>query len=217
VLAAIERLRGEYLQTPPAYSAKKVAGRRAYDFARSEEAVVLTPVPVCVSRAELTDFSGERAMVTMTSSPGFYVRSFAHELGRLVGTGACLEALRRTRSGEFRLAEALPMEALLDGVADVDVIPVERLLASFPSVVVTDEGLARVTHGRQLESEHYSFRLKPEATAEVGSGRSHVASGVSRKESVSEWTRLFDSGGRLTALGTAGSTRGSLHPAIVLI
>src|SRR5918911_561360 len=50
-----------------------------------------------LSREELTAFSGERASVSLTSSPGFYVRTFAHELGRLVGTGACLEALRRTR------------------------------------------------------------------------------------------------------------------------
>jgi tRNA pseudouridine55 synthase len=61
VLAAIDQLRGEYLQTPPAYSAKKVGGRRAYDFARDEEEVVLTPVPVTVSRAELTALSGDRA------------------------------------------------------------------------------------------------------------------------------------------------------------
>ncbi len=64
VLQAIDQLRGEYLQTPPAYSAKKVGGRRAYDLARTEEDVVLTPVPVRVSRAELTGFEGERAAVT---------------------------------------------------------------------------------------------------------------------------------------------------------
>jgi tRNA pseudouridine55 synthase len=216
VLDAIGQLRGEYLQTPPAYSAKKVGGRRAYAFARDEAEVVLTPVPVHVSRAELTAFSGERATVSLTSSPGFYVRTFAHELGRLVGTGACLEALRRTRSGEFRLAEALTVESLQDGVAEVDLIPVERLLLAFPSVVLTDEGVARVTHGRQLEAEHYSFRLKPEATgAPVASGFTPVASGFSRKDQ--EWIRIFDSGGRLTALGTAGTTAGSLHPAIVLI
>jgi tRNA pseudouridine55 synthase len=202
VLTAIGQLRGDYLQVPPAYSAKKVAGRRAYDFARSDEEVVLTPVPVRVSRAELTDFNGERATVSVTSSPGFYVRTFAHELGRLVGTGACLEALRRTRSGEFRLEEALPMEALQDEDTHVDLIPVERLLTAFPSVVVTDEGLARVTHGRPLEIEHYSAR---------SAGASVPASGEP------EWTRIFDSGGRLTALGTGGSIRGSLHPAIVLI
>ena len=203
VLAAIDQLRGEYMQTPPAYSAKKVGGRRAYDFARDEEEVVLTPVAVHVSRAELTSFDGERATVSLTSSPGFYVRTFAHELGRLVGAGACLEALRRTRSGEFRLAEALTIEALHDGVAEVDLIPVERLLPAVPSVVVTDEGLARVTHGRQLEAGHYA--LRPSATAEAPA------------KSEPRWIRIFDSGGRLTALGTVGTTSGSLHPAIVLI
>jgi tRNA pseudouridine55 synthase len=201
VLDAIGQLRGEYLQTPPAYSAKKVGGRRAYAFARDAEEVVLTPVPVHVSCAELTAFSGERATVSLTSSPGFYVRTFAHELGRLVGTGACLEALRRTRSGEFRVAEALAVESLQDGVAEVDLIPVDRLLPALPSVVLTDEGIARVTHGRQLEVEHYSAGASAPATSDAGSG----------------WTRIFDSGGRLTALGTAGTTAGSLHPAIVLI
>jgi len=224
VLGAIEQLRGGYLQTPPAYSAKKVGGRRAYDFARDEEEVVLTPVPVTVSRAELTTFSGEHATVSLTSSPGFYVRTFAHELGRLVGTGACLEALRRTRSGEFRLTEALTIEALQDGVADVDLIPIERLLAAFPAVVVTDEGLARVTHGRQLEAGHYAFR--PTARAEAPALRvadarrpTDVRSAGASAPATSEpqWIRIFDSAGRLTALGTLVTTASSLHPAIVLI
>jgi len=205
VLEAIGRLRGEYMQTPPAYSAKKVGGRRAYDFARDDEDVVLTPVAVRVARAELTGFSGERAMVTLTSSPGFYVRAFAHELGQLVGTGACLDPLRRTRSGEFRLAEALTIEALQDGVADVDLVPVDRLLAAFPSVVATDEGLARVSHGRELQAGHY--------TPGPHGPRSRRADAADSPE----WIRIFDSAGRLTALGTGGSTPGSLHPAVVLI
>src|SRR5688572_29978346 len=123
LLQALGELTGEYLQMPPAYSAKKVGGRRAYDFARKAEAVELTAVPVRVSRAELTDFSGIRATVSLTCSAGFYVRSFAHELGIRVNTGACLEALRRTRSGEFHVAEALSLESLQDGLADVDLIP----------------------------------------------------------------------------------------------
>ncbi len=108
------------------------------------------------------------------------------------------------------------MDALHEeGVAELDLIPIERLLPAFATVVVTDEGLARVAHGRQLEVEHYSFRLKPEATAARVSSGSDVASGFSRKDPA--WTRIFDSGGRLTALATAGTTPGSLHPAIVLI
>jgi tRNA pseudouridine55 synthase len=208
VLAAVASLRGEYLQMPPAYSAKKVGGRRAYELARDDREVVLTAVPVRVSRAEVVEHAGGRATVSLTCSPGFYVRSFAHELGIRVNAGACLETLRRTRSGEFRLAEALPLEALADGIGDGDLIPMERLLPSLPAVVLTDEGVARVSHGRELEPEHFTFRLKPEATGAVAS--------ASRRKDDPGWIRIFDSAGRLAALGSPGRRPGSLHPAIVL-
>ena len=103
VEAALASLRGEYLQVPPAFSAKKVAGERAYARARRDETVTLQPVPVRVPRADLLEFSGASARIHVTCSAGFYVRSFAHALGELVGTGACLESLRRTRSGEFTI------------------------------------------------------------------------------------------------------------------
>src|SRR5688572_9348231 len=73
VLDAMDRLRGDYMQTPPAYYVMKVGGRRYYDFARSDEQLVLTPVPLHVSRAELTEFTDGRATVGLTSSAGFYV------------------------------------------------------------------------------------------------------------------------------------------------
>jgi tRNA pseudouridine55 synthase len=215
--AAVASLCGEYLQLPPAFSAKKVGGRRAYDLARNDQEVALTAVPVRVARAEVTAFRGERAAITLTCSAGFYVRSFAHELGIRVNAGACLEALRRTRSGEFRITEAMTLEALQDGVVEDDLIAVERLLPGFPAVTVTDEGMTRVSHGRVLEAGH--FRLKAEATsagdpsADVASGSTDVASGLSRKD----WFRIFDSAGRLAALGEPGTCPGSLHPAIVLI
>jgi tRNA pseudouridine55 synthase len=210
VLDAMDRLRGEYLQMPPAYSAKKVGGRRAYDFARSDEPVALTPVPVHVSRAELTAFADERATIALTSSAGFYVRTFAHELGQIVGTGACLEALRRTRSGQFRLAEAMTIDGLREGVAEVDLIPLERLLPGLPSVAVNDEGLARVSHGRELAGAHHA--PAPKDLTYTGDDGWH---GTDPR--ASPWTRVFDSGGRLIALATTGTTAGSLHPAIVLI
>jgi tRNA pseudouridine55 synthase len=203
--AAVASLRGDYLQLPPAFSAKKVGGRRAYEMARNDQEVELTAVPVRVSRAEVTAFSGDHATIALTCSAGFYVRSFAHELGIRVNAGACLEALRRTRSGEFRLTEAMTIEALHDGVAEVDLIRIERLLPGFPAVTATDEGMTRVSHGRVLEPGH--FRLKAEAT------ETDVASGFSRKA----WFRIFDSAGRLAALGEPGTSPGSLHPAIVLI
>src|SRR5688572_28125591 len=114
LMRALDALTGEYAQTPPPYSAKKVDGRRAYQLARADQEVTLAPVPVRVTRTELLDFSGTTARVALTCSAGFYVRSFAATLGEMTGTGACLEALRRTRSGDFALESALHVEELGD-------------------------------------------------------------------------------------------------------
>src|SRR5688500_414299 len=123
-------LRGEYLQMPPAYSAKKVGGRRAYAMARRDQVVELTAVPVAVSRAELLEFDGATARVAITCSAGFYVRSFAHALGDLTAAGACLAALRRTRSGDFRIGDAVSLDQFVQDPAGAArrIIPPERLL-----------------------------------------------------------------------------------------
>jgi tRNA pseudouridine55 synthase len=197
VEAALESLRGEYLQVPPAYSAKKVAGERAYARARRDEDVSLAPVSVRVARAEILEFSGATAHFGVTSSSGFYVRSFAHELGEKVGTGACLESLRRTRSGEFTIDRAVTLDQLQQRSAAVDErwIPLDRLLPGFPSACVSTDGRARVAHGQTLGPS--ALTGPPPAGA--------------------DWVRLLDDEGQLVALATVDATGEVLHPAIVLI
>jgi tRNA pseudouridine55 synthase len=197
VTRALDAFRGEYLQMPPPYSAKKVDGVRAYALARRDQPVALTAVPVRVSRLELGDLDGERGVVTLTCSSGFYVRSLAHALGQAVGTGACLEALRRTRSGEFSLEGAIGIDELHADpeAAAAWLIPPEKLLGAFPAVTVTDEGRLRVSHGRRLEREHY----------------------VENRSGNSEWVRIVDGEGHLLALGQPASGADSLHPEVVLI
>jgi len=198
VVAALATLTGDYLQMPPAFSAKRVGGRRAYALARDDRPVELTAVPVTVSRVELLAFSGDSARVALTCSAGFYVRSFAHELGTRLGTGACLDALRRTRSGDFGLEPAVTIEELQRGPEDAAewMVPLERLLPAFPAVRVTDEGRMRVGHGRVLEEGHLATELP------AGPG---------------EWVRVLDPEGLLVAVATRGPQPGSLHPAVVLI
>ena len=192
--AAIERLRGSYDQMPPAYSAKKVGGRRAYELARDDEPVELRAVPVTVSRAEIRRFTGDRVSVSLTCSAGFYVRSFAHTLGQLVGTGACLEELRRTRSGDFGLEGAASLDALQDDPDQAAgwLLPLDGLLPSLPSVRLTDEGRIRVSHGREIRADGLTG-------------------------SRDAWVRLLDESGHLVALAQPGDGPGSLHPAVVLI
>jgi tRNA pseudouridine55 synthase len=135
---------------PPPYSAKKVDGRRAYAMARRDQPVQLKAAPVTVSRAVLTAFDDDTASVSITCSAGFYVRSFAHELGRRIGTGACLEALRRTRSGEFTLPGAVTLDELTSAGAALAsrMISCDQLLPGYPVVELNAQGLAFVSHGR---------------------------------------------------------------------
>src|SRR5207244_9255976 len=83
-----------------------------YDFARRDEPVELAAVPVRVSRLELLESGNNRCRLSLTCSAGFYVRALVRDLGERCGTGATLEALRRTRSGQFTIDEAIPLEAL---------------------------------------------------------------------------------------------------------
>src|SRR5262249_46727947 len=110
--AALRSFEGELMQVPPAYSAKKVAGRRAYELARRDEPVTLDAVPVRISRIELIEFGDDRCRMSLPCSAGFYVRALVRDLGERCGTGATLEALRRTRSGEFSLEEAIDLDSL---------------------------------------------------------------------------------------------------------
>jgi tRNA pseudouridine55 synthase len=200
VEAALEPLRGEYTQIPPAFSAKKVGGERAYAKARRDEDVILPPVPVRVTRADLLEFTGTSARIAITCSAGFYVRSFAHALGERVGTGACLEALRRTRSGEFTIDQAVELERLQrSGSAVIGWVPLDRLLPGLPAARLGAEGRKRVTHGQTLGESHL------------------VADRETMRSDEGSWVRLLDEQGQLVALATVARSGEFLHPAVVLI
>jgi len=198
--AALASLRGEYLQRPPVFSAKKVGGERAYARARRDEAVALSPVPVRVPRAEVVELTATSARIVIECSAGFYVRSFAHALGELVGSGACLESLRRTRSGEFTLRHAVELDRVVQSGPEVAErwIPMERLLPHLPVVRLGAEGRRRVSHGQSLGSAHF-----------VGKDAAPFVSGG--------WIRLVDEEGQLVGLGKVDGAGASLHPAVVLI
>lgn len=192
VIDALSSLTGSYAQMPPAFSAKKIGGRRAYEMARADEPVTLTPASVTVARAELLELTGDRARISLTCSTGFYVRTFAHDLGARVGAGACLEALRRTRSGEFTLGQAVTLDRLAQGpeAGRAALIPMDQLLGALPMVRVGSPARERVAHGQEIDGA-------APATA--------------------EWVRVVDDSGRLLAMARPGSRPGSLHPAVVLI
>jgi tRNA pseudouridine55 synthase len=153
--AAVERaltpLRGPIRQLPPRFSAKKVAGERAYRVARRGDEPGLTPVPVTVHRLELLSFQPPDVVLEMEVSSGTYVRALGRDLGRALGVGAHLRELRRTRIGELGVEGALSLAALEDAaaVAEALLTPLQAL-AGLPRLEVGAEERRRLAQGQGI-------------------------------------------------------------------
>jgi tRNA pseudouridine55 synthase len=161
----LDRFRGEFLQTPPPVSAKKVGGQRAYELARRAVAVQLEPVPVQIYELALLEVKGPEARVRAHCSGGTYLRSLAHDVGQALGCGAHLQDLRRTASGEFEIAPARTMpqlEALAaEGRLADAIIPMADLLPEMPQVYVDELTAVQIRHGRNFPAS--PFRSQPAA------------------------------------------------------
>ena len=159
----LEPFRGEFLQTPPPVSAKKVDGKRAYELARKSLPVELEPVSVHVFSLTLLEVNGPDVRLRVHCSGGTYVRSIAHDLGRALGCGAHLLDLRRTASGEFEIGQALTIPQLQalaaeDRLAEATV-PAAKMLPEFPCVLVDDPTVAQIRNGRNFPAS--PFRSQP--------------------------------------------------------
>ena len=200
VAAACGRFTGAFRQLPPAYSAKKVGGVRAYRLARRQQRVDLRPVEVSVHGFDVIALRDGRLDCRVVCSPGFYMRTLAHDLGRELGCGGCLEQLRRERSGPFGLEDAVDLRTAADdaGTLRERLVPPARLLPELPAVVVTPQGAQRASHGNLLGPGD----IDASASRLPGSGAADV--------------KVFDASGSLLAIAAA-RPGGALHPRIVLV
>jgi tRNA pseudouridine55 synthase len=150
---ALNALVGVQEQLPPVYSAKKVAGERAYDLARRGEAVELKPVQVTVYSIEAVDISLPDLRFAVRCSSGTYVRSIARDLGSALGVGAHLQSLRRTRVGTFNVEQAVTLDQLEDGdiVRGAFLTPVEAL-RDFAMHEACDAEAAALGMGRAVQA-----------------------------------------------------------------
>jgi tRNA pseudouridine55 synthase len=147
----LPRFVGEIMQTPPAYSAIKVQGERAYDLARDGEIVELTARPITVHALRLVESHVDEAVIEAECGKGTYVRALARDLGRLLGCYGHVIALRRTRVGPFTLDDALTFEDLEAEANPVEaLLSVEAGLTELPCVVVDRDGAARLRRGQSL-------------------------------------------------------------------
>ncbi|MCU0408734.1 MAG: tRNA pseudouridine(55) synthase TruB [Bacteroidales bacterium] len=110
VIKALESFLGEQMQVPPAYSAKQIDGKRSYEFARKGIEREIKPVSVVFREMELLSFRMPEIRVRIVCSKGTYIRTFAHDLGKALGSGCYLSALERTAIGSLRVSEAYSLE-----------------------------------------------------------------------------------------------------------
>ena len=154
---ALKAFVGEIMQAPPAFSALKVDGQRAYALARRGDAPVLKQRPVTIYSAEVAEFAFPEAVIDVECGRGTYIRSLAHDLGVALGCGAHLSALARTRVGPFWLERSTTMPDLRARLADGtwgDLLdPVDVGLLTLPMVTVPIEDEKDLRNGRAVTLE----------------------------------------------------------------
>ena len=208
--AALEKFRGEFEQTPPAFSAKNIDGERSYELARKAEGAPARPKPVTVNarRLEVVAFDGETATLSLTVTAGFYVRSLAHDLGERLGCGAVLLALRRTRAGEFGLDLAVPLAEMLQSKREDlarRLIPMGGLLSDLPAVTLKGpDTLERLKNGVEMGPGDLTAPFAaPEAPQDNIALQNIIV-------------RLLTPDGDLAGLAKPAKTAGFLHGWVVL-
>lgn len=155
--AALKNFIGEIEQVPPAYSAVKVKGRKAYEMARKGEEVELEPRKIQVHNLDLLEWAPPEAVVDVYCSSGTYVRSLAHDMGELLGCGAYLIGLRRTKSGRFTLRDAIPLSKLQEAFDMGNwyqyLIPAAEALSDWPAINLSNDQVDAIQHGHRIPAE----------------------------------------------------------------
>jgi tRNA pseudouridine55 synthase len=212
--AALDGFRGTFLQQPPAYSAKKIAGHRSYALARAKADVLPAPASVTAHTIAVVGVDGPLLTVRIACSAGFYVRSLADDLGNRLGVGAHLTALRRTASGAYTLSDAIALDIVERDreTAATAIVPLARLLQWLPRVVLTSHGATHARQGRELgPADVMSGESSEPLSITTEAAERGVAAGGDG------WVRLLDAGGQLLGLARATGDSGFLHPSVLLV
>jgi tRNA pseudouridine55 synthase len=221
---ALGAFRGTFAQQPPAFSAKKIEGRRSYRLARAHQRTagarldaaisvegavpappaLPAPVSVTVTRLEILHIDNDLIRIDLVCSSGFYVRSLAHDLGVQLGVGAHLSALRRTEASGRTLPDAVPLSQIDEPTEGADrarlaLVPLANVLPGLPRLTLTADGVRRAVSGCEISARD----LAPEPP----------------RDSRLPWpprVRLLNGSHDLVAIADL-TPSGLLHPVVVLM
>ena len=159
VEGALDAFRGEIMQVPPMYSALKVNGQKLCDLARKGKTVERQPRPITIYELTLLDRGENTLCLRVRCSKGTYIRTLCKDIGEALGCGGCMESLRRVSAGEYTIAEAVPLQELLDTVEPETYLRgVDTMFRNYPAVTLTANQEKRCRNGNT-----FSVKL-PEGT-----------------------------------------------------
>jgi len=191
---ALTRQTGLIEQMPPAFSALKVQGVRAYELARSGQAVVLAPRSVVIYNINTLSYEWPRLDLEVVCGGGTYIRSVARDLGEVLGCGGLVEVLTRTRIGPFSLESAID-----------------------PADVTADSLIHQIRPALEAVPDLPKVRLSAEQVVEVARGKVVQAPSEPVLESAGSNIALLDPSGNLIAIGELSATRDAIQPRKVMI
>lgn len=145
---------GDQLQVPPMYSALKVNGKKLYELAREGKEVERKARPVHFYQIEILEIHLPFVKMRVSCSKGTYIRTLCHDMGEKLGCGGAMEALLRTKSGDFTLEQSMTLqeteEAVKAGTIEEKIISIEEVLSSYPAVYAKEEGDRLLANGNPL-------------------------------------------------------------------
>ena len=172
IMEAMQAFTGDIVQVPPAFSAIKVNGRKAYDMARKGEKVELQPRNVTIHSFDFIEYNPPELIADIICSSGTYIRSIAHDLGQNLGCGAYLSGLKRTMSGRFTLRDAVPLselqKAFEEGTWYQYLIPAADALGEYEEVNLDMEAEKYILNGRKIPAKPGNHETLGKAVSEQG-------------------------------------------------
>jgi tRNA pseudouridine55 synthase len=150
IQSALTQFIGTIQQTPPAYSAIKIKGQKAYDLARAGQTLVLKPRPVTIHAIQILSYNYPRLKLKITCGTGTYIRSIARDLGQALGIGAYVQQLERTKIGPFSLADTVKLANLSPENLTSFLKPASLLVNHLPHLILNTDESRRFLHGQLL-------------------------------------------------------------------
>ena len=160
---------GNQLQIPPMYSALKVNGKKLYELAREGKEVERKARPVHFYQIEILEIHLPLVKMRVSCSKGTYIRTLCHDMGEKLGCGGAMEALLRTKSGDFTLEQSMTLqeteEAVKAGTIEEKIISIEEVLSSYPAVYAKEEGDRLLANVHKQRSFYRDLPVEEKKTA----------------------------------------------------